>query len=95
MKIIIDLPHTCSTSYRNCYCTHLMQYVLAKMIFATKRMQRSPGFDPSKFSLMKKSLLHYGADRIEDPDFSRRNENDVYDVTGSEDWLRLKCSLSA
>ena len=71
------------TPFRNCYCTHLMQYVLAKMIFATNRMQQCPGFDPFKFPMVKDSFLRYEKERIKDPDPSRKNDNNLYDFRGN------------
>jgi hypothetical protein len=61
-----------------------MQYVLAKMLFATKRLQQSPGFERS---LLKNNMLR-GDDgvRIEDPDPSRRTDDDLHGIAGNKVW---------
>jgi hypothetical protein len=68
------------STFRNCYCTHLMQYVLAKMLFATKRLQQSLRFDPS-------ILMLHGDDevQIQDPDPSRRGDDDSHEIAGDLD----------
>ena len=62
---------------RNCHCTHLMQYVLAKMIFATKRMQQNPDFNPLNFSVAKSRLLCGDKKKIKETDYSRRSDDDL------------------
>lgn len=67
-------------THRNCYSTHLMQYVLAKMLIATKRLQQSPGFDPSILII---SRLRGDELRIEDPGPSRRSDHDLHGIAGN------------
>ena len=59
-----------------------MQYVLAKMLFATKRLLLSPEFDPS---ILKNNMLH-GDDevRIEDPGPSIRTVDDLHEIAGNK-----------
>lgn len=57
-----------------------MQYVLAKMLFATKRLQQSPGFD---LSILKNKVL-CGDDevRIEGLGSSRSDDN-LHGIAGN------------
>ena len=57
-----------------------MQYVLAKMLFATKRLQQSPGFDSS----LLKNILLCGDDEVqaEDPDLSK-SDDDLRGIAGN------------
>lgn len=57
-----------------------MQYVLAKMLFATKRLQQSPGFYPY---LLKKNMLRDDEVRIENPGPSRRTDDDLHEIAGN------------
>ena len=52
-----------------------MQYVLAKMIFATKRLQQNPDFNPFIFSLAKSRILCDDKQRIIEIDYSRRSDD--------------------
>lgn len=53
-----------------------MQYVLAKMIFATKRLQQNPDFNPSIFSLAKSRIFCDDKKRNKETDYSRRRSDD-------------------
>jgi hypothetical protein len=59
-----------------------MQYVLAKMLFATKRLQQTPEFNPS--FLKSKMLCGDDEVRIEDPDPSRRGDDDSHEIAGNK-----------
>ena len=54
---------------RNCFSTHLMQYVLAKMIFATERLIKAKAIDaigdiPAPISPSNKETVDDGADKM-------------------------------